>query len=79
MIRVTLTQIIVIYLCLILATVLAIWWGLDFRRKRREKQLRRHTVICSICGTIYEDKSDHALSKCPECESMNERTRIRDF
>jgi hypothetical protein len=79
MIRVTLTQIIVIYLCLILATVLAIWWGLDFWRKRREKLARRHTVICSICGTIYDDKSENSLSKCPECESMNERARVRDI
>jgi hypothetical protein len=79
MIRVTLTQIIVIYLCLILVAVLGIWWGLDFRRKRREKNARRHTVICSICGSIYEDKSDNALSKCPECESMNERETVRDI
>ncbi len=79
MIRVTLTQIIVIYLCLILATILGIWWSLDFRRKRREKQARRHTVICSICGTIFEDKSDNPLSKCPECESMNERAKVRDI
>jgi len=79
MIRVTLTQIIVIYLCLILVAVLVIWWALDFWRKRREINARRHTVICSICGTIYEDKSDHALSKCQECGSMNERSKVRDI
>ena len=79
MIRVTLTQIIVIYLCLILVAVLAIWWGFDFRRKRREMRARCHTVICSICNTIYEDKSSHALSECPECGSMNEREKIRDI
>ena len=68
-----------IWIIALLVAVLVIWWGLDFRRKRREMNARRHTVICSICGVIYEDKSDHALSKCPECESMNERSKVRDI
>lgn len=79
MIRVSLTQIIVIYLCLILFAVLVIWVTTDFLRKRREKLARKYKVICSICGAIYEDRSDHRLSKCPECESMNERAKVRDI
>ena len=79
MIRVSLTQIIVVYLCLILFAVLVIWMGTDYLRKRRERLARKHKIICTICGAVYEDKSEHTLSKCPECESMNERAKIRDI
>ena len=79
MVRVSLTQIIVVYLLLVLAVLFAIWVGMDFLRKRREMLSRRHKIMCSICGVIYEDKSDDPLPKCPNCESVNERARIQDI
>lgn len=79
MIRVSPAQLILVYLCLILCAVLVVWLGSDLLRKRRERLARKHKILCSICGAVYEDRGEHALSKCPECESMNEREKIRDI
>lgn len=79
MIRVTLIQLPILYLCLIFGAVLAMWVATDVRRKRRERLARRHKIICTICGAVYEDVTDHDLSQCPECESMNERHKIHDI
>ena len=79
MIRVSLTQIIVVYLLIILAILFAIWMGTDYLRKRREKNARKHKIICTICGVMYEDKTENPLPKCPHCGSVNERTPIQDI
>jgi rubrerythrin len=28
---------------------------------------------CGICGFIYEDHGDEVLSRCPNCDRLNER------
>ena len=79
MIRVTVVQILVLYLMGILAVLGAIWTGTEIMRKRRERKARKYKVCCTICGVIYKDESEEELPKCPVCGSLNERARIQEI
>ncbi|MFV1993890.1 MAG: hypothetical protein ACC661_00525 [Verrucomicrobiales bacterium] len=79
MIQLSLTEIIVIYLFAILTVLMSVWVLGDMLRKRRQRKALQYKILCAICGTVYEDRSDNALPKCPECGSVNERTRIREI
>ena len=57
MFRVSLTDLIVVYLVLILLLLFAVWIFGDYRRKRREKRERKFHLVCDICGVSYEDRS----------------------
>jgi DNA-directed RNA polymerase subunit RPC12/RpoP len=77
MIRVELPVLIFIYLFVFLAAVFSLWIVYEWIRQRREKELLRYKVQCTICASIFEDKSDDSLLRCPRCGSLNERSRIR--
>lgn len=79
MIRVSLTQIILVYLILILTILFGIWLGMDYFRKRRARTAKKHKIHCTICGVIYEDTSENPLPQCPNCQSVNERMKIQDI
>ena len=79
MFRISLTNLIVVYLILILCLLFAVWIFGDYRRKRREKLERRFRLVCDICGVSYEDRSRDPIPQCPKCGRRNERVHLRDI
>lgn len=76
MIRVELPVLVFIYLFVCLAAVFSLWIVYEWRRRRDEKEVLRYRVQCTICASIFEDKTDTLLPRCPRCGSLNERFRI---
>lgn len=79
MIRVELSAMVFIYLFVSLAAVLSLWIVYEWLGRRKEKEALRYRVQCSICATIFEDKSEILLPRCPRCGSSNERLRIGEL
>jgi predicted Zn-ribbon and HTH transcriptional regulator len=77
MIRVTLTDIISIYLFLFLNTVFFSWLWSIWQHSRREKQALRHRLRCTICAYEFEDTTDTLLPRCPRCGTLNERYKFQ--
>lgn len=73
MIRVSLTLLIFIYLCLTLGSIFAIWLVSEWQRKRAEKRALQFRLRCVICAFEFEDRSSDLLPRCPRCGSLNER------
>jgi len=76
MIRVELPGLVFIYLFVFVAAVFLLWIVYEWRCKRYEKETLRHRVQCTICASIFEDKTNTLLPRCPRCGSLNERLRI---
>ena len=76
MFRVTLDNMIAIYLLVILCVVFFAWFTAEIFRRGRENRRRKHFVVCSICDHVFEDPSERELAECPRCGAMNERERI---
>jgi hypothetical protein len=73
MIRISLSLLILIYLMTLLTVVFGIWLYSAWRRRRDEWRTARYRMRCGICGFIYEDHGDEVLSRCPNCDRLNER------
>ena len=65
MFHVSLTDLIVVYLILILVLLFAVWLVGDYRRKREEKRERKFHLVCDICGVSYEDRSKDPIPLAP--------------
>ena len=76
MIRVELPVLVFIYLFAFLAAVFSLWIVYEWRRQCYEKETLRYRVQCTICASIFEDKTNTLLPRCPRCGSLNERFRI---
>ena len=76
MIRVELSVLVFIYLFAFLAAIFSLWIVYEWLRRRREKETLRFRVQCTICASIFEDKTNSLLARCPLCGSLNERFRI---
>ena len=76
MIRVELSVLVFIYLFVFLAAVFSLWIVFEQLRRRREKEALRYLVQCTICASIFEDKTNNLLPRCPRCGSLNERVTI---
>ena len=76
MIRVELPVLVFIYLFVFLAAIFSIWIVYEWLRQRREKRNLRYRVQCTICASIFEDRTSSLLARCPRCGSLNERFRI---
>ncbi len=79
MFHVSLTDLIVVYLILILFLLFALWIFGDYRRKRGEKRERKFHLVCDICGVPYEDRTKDPIPECPKCGRRNERVFLRDI
>ena len=73
MIRITLAQLVSVYLCLFLVMVLALWVSYGTRRQIRQTRRGRYRLRCTVCGLAYEDRSARVVPECPRCGSRNER------
>ena len=76
MIRVELPVLVFIYLFVFVAAVFSLWVAYEWHRARREKETLRYRVQCTICASIFEDRTNTLLPRCPRCGSLNERFRI---
>ena len=76
MIRVELPVLVFIYLIVFLAAVFSLWIVYEWLCLRREKDALRYRVRCTICASIFEDKTNTMLPRCPRCGSLNERFKI---
>src|SRR4029077_15267972 len=74
-IRVELPVLVFIYLIVFLAAIFSLWIVYEWRNQRREKEALRYRVRCTICASIFEDKTNNLLPRCPRCGSLNERLR----
>jgi hypothetical protein len=79
MIHVTLSEMLVIYLLLMLGGVGSIWLIRKVVSMREAWRLRKSFVICQACGHHYYDASGMTLPVCPECGRANERIPIREI
>lgn len=79
MIRVTLDNIIVIYLAILLGILFCVWVASEVFQNRRERRRRRDFVICGICDHIFEDRSEKHLLNCPRCGALTERSKVREI
>jgi DNA-directed RNA polymerase subunit RPC12/RpoP len=76
MIRVELPVLVFIYLFVFMAAVFSLWIAYEWLRVRRRKETLRYRVQCTICASIFEDRTSTLLPRCPRCGSLNERFRI---
>lgn len=77
MIQTTLSNLMSLYLWVLLTLVGVIWlWG-EWRRRQRAKRERRHDVICRLCNEIFRDESGEKMVTCPVCQAVNERRQPR--
>jgi rRNA maturation endonuclease Nob1 len=76
MIRVELPVVVLIYFFVLLAALFLLSILYEWRNQKREKEVLRYRVHCTICASIFEDKTDADLIRCPRCGSLNERQRI---
>ena len=76
MIRVELPVLIFIYICAFAAVICGLWLFEGWQRQKRRKQALRYAVRCTICASIFEDKTTDPLPRCPRCGSLNERRQL---
>lgn len=79
MFHVTLSELIVIYLFLILGGLFVVWILTEFFRVRRARLRRKFQVVCQVCSCHYEDRSDEPLPVCPQCGRSNERDPVSEI
>jgi hypothetical protein len=79
MFKITLGNLIVAALVAVLASLGVLWVWSDWLRRRRERRLLRFSVLCRICGQLFEDKSAVDLPSCPACGARNERAPVREI
>jgi len=75
--RVSLDQLIFLYLFACVTLVGVIWWLQERRRLRQMRQALQDRVHCSVCAYDFEDASSDPLPICPRCGTRNERPRSR--
>ena len=73
------STLICVYLAILSVALMAIWLAVVANRTRRERNSRKGTSICRICGLAFEPPKDQRIFKCPQCESLNERERLREI
>ncbi|MEZ5323775.1 MAG: hypothetical protein R3F19_01720 [Verrucomicrobiales bacterium] len=79
MIQTSLSQLIVIYLLMLLVGTFGVWLLRDTLRRLREKRNSRNHFVCRICGVSFVCRDKQSLVKCPACESLNERSDCREI
>jgi rRNA maturation endonuclease Nob1 len=75
MIRVELPVIVLIYFFVLLAALFSLSIVYEWRNQKREKEVLRYRVHCTICASIFEDRTSAELIRCPRCGSLNERQK----
>jgi hypothetical protein len=79
MIRLELSQLIIVYLLVFLAAIFVVWIAYEMVRRFRDTHSLRYRVKCAICGMEYEDRTSALLPRCPSCGSSNERLKLKAY
>ena len=79
MIRVNLVELVFLYLVVFLAAILAVWIASEMVRRVRENRFRQHRMRCAVCGMEFEDRTPAILPRCPRCDSLNERDKLKVY
>lgn len=74
--RVTLSELLFLYLGGFLGIVLTLWLWQSWRRARRNTLALRFRMRCVICACEFEDRTGNSLPSCPRCGSLNERLKL---
>lgn len=74
MIRLGLSELIVVVMMLGTCLVVGLWMWTLWRDRRREVHRRRIAIQCRICNCTYAlPKKNDPVSHCPSCGSKNQR------
>ena len=74
MIRLGLSELIVVFMMLGVCLVVGLWMWTLWRDRRREVHRRRIAIQCRICNCTYAlPKKSAPVSNCPSCGSKNQR------
>ncbi len=78
MIELTWVTAIMIYLCITLVVLFAVW-GFTHRRDRNKKVelIPKMLFQCEYCGSIYLDEIAKKVTTCPDCQSLNKNNKYR--
>ena len=79
MIRISLNELIFVYVLVFLAAILSAWIAYEMARQFREKRLGRSQVRCAVCAMQFEDRTSAILPRCPRCGSLNERDKLKVY
>jgi len=79
MIQTSLSDLIVLYLLLLLVGTFAVWILRDSLRRLRERRAAHRGFVCRICGVSFVSRGKEAIVSCPECRSLNERGDHREI
>lgn len=74
MIRISLSNLILLGMVGGMALVCLLWVISVWKDRRRENRRRRDVILCRICGSAYPAPVQKELSRCPMCQTPNERT-----
>ena len=74
MIRLGLSELIVVFMMLGVCLVVGLWMWTLWRDRRREVHRRRIAIQCRICNCTYAiPKKAPVVTQCPSCGTHNQR------
>ncbi|MEQ1750815.1 MAG: hypothetical protein ABL974_15410 [Prosthecobacter sp.] len=74
MIKIQLSELIVVVMMIGVCLVCALWIWTLWRERRREVYRRRIAIQCRICNCTYAiAKKTPAVTQCPACGTQNQR------
>ena len=79
MIQTSLTNLILFNLCGLLLLIGMMWICRILRERYREHRLRRHRVVCGLCGHLFRETSREHAVQCPACEKLVPRQEVLDL
>ena len=79
MIQTSLTNLILYNLCGLLLLLGLMWICRILRERHREHRLRRHKVVCGLCGHLFSETSREQAVQCPACQKLVPRQEVLDL
>ena len=77
MIRLTLPWLVFAALFIFLVGIILAWIGYAIMRRRSEKQKLLSWTRCTNCAYAFNMDATDALTRCPQCDSLNERQPLK--
>ena len=74
MIKLDISVALFVYLFFTVVLVLALWIWFEKRSRFTDFETNRENVWqCSVCSYVYVDKKGEDFSRCPRCNSINQK------
>ncbi len=71
MIKITFSDLLLVYFFIFLLTVAILWFREIWRNKRRlSQELGRRQFFCRNCGAIFNSREYVNLMRCPRCNTI---------